>query len=430
MNEQTADAAIQQDVEQQVIDIHCHPALKTWLFPSHHVYDGVMPVGYDFSENCFVNIPNMQSGNVGVGVSVYYLPEAKIETEKMKSVLLYLGMAAIKLLCDRLDIIVEDTTSPSASFEQIKNYISVFENDIAYAVNEIGGPTGNVAIAYGYGDLLDKTGDGKTVFLHSIEGAHALGNAPIDAETLLANLEELFDLGVCQITVGHFFENILVSSSGGIPPGLAGQLGYDPTKQVTYANGYNGDLAIQAIDKMLDLGILIDLVHCHEGAKQMIFARNNARGANKRPLLYAHTGVQEVALKHNPKMIPAFAAYLPTWDDIRQIKDCNGLCGVIFMDYWLTGDDDHLPGIAAVIETIISIRDAPDSNGLKGTYDHIAIGSDMDGFTTIPEDLGGDRMMKDLVNAIAAIDGITTDDIDKICFANYMRVLKAGWGKA
>src|ERR1700722_12985836 len=97
--------------EQQVIDIHCHPCLKTWLFPSHHVYDTDYPSNPDFSENCFVNIDEMQTGNVGVAVSVYYLPEAELETENMKSVLMTLALDALKLLCGRLPLIVEDKSS-------------------------------------------------------------------------------------------------------------------------------------------------------------------------------------------------------------------------------------------------------------------------------------------------------------------------------
>ncbi|NCD68567.1 membrane dipeptidase [Mucilaginibacter agri] len=414
-------------VEQQVFDIHCHPALKTWLFPRYHVYDEDIPRGYDFSERCFVNIAQMQAGNVGGAVSVYYLPEAELETERMHSLLLRLGLEVLRFICPRLPLIIEDKSSPSASFAQLVRYINLFENDVAYAADHIGK---KAAVAHSYADLLRLTGDGNTVFLHSIEGTHSLGNVPITDDELESNLKQVFDMGVCQITLGHFFENILVSSSGGIPPKLAGSLGYDPETINTYPLGYNGDTAIKMIDNMLEWGILIDLVHCHPGAKQMVYDRNDLRGEAKRPLLFAHTGVREVALRHCPDMPPKFAAYLPDSSDIKRIKDCNGVLGVIFMDYWLTGHDDHAPSMGAVIETILFIRDVPDSNGKAGTYDHIAIGSDLDGFTTVPEDLGGDRMMKDLFNAIANIPGITSDDIDKIGWANYMRVLKAGWGKA
>jgi len=410
----------------QVIDIHCHPCLKTWLFPSHHVYDDTYPVNPDFSENCFVTINQMQQGNVGIAVSVYYLPEAELETEQMKNELMTIALDALKLLCGRLPLIVEDKSTPLASFQQMQKYIQVFENDIHVAR----GNGVNVAIARSYADLQNQIFDkGTTMFLHSLEGAHCLGNAPIDFQTVSDNLTYFFNIGVCQITLGHFFENILVSSSGGIPPGLADNLGYDPDNYNTYPNGYNGQLAIDIIDKMLELGIIIDLVHSHPGAKQMVYDRNDARGAARRPLTFAHTGVREIALRHHPDMDPKYSSILPDSADISKIKDCNGVLGLIFMDYWLTGDDNHIPAIAALIETIVFIRDVPDSTGHSGTYEHIAIGSDMDGFTTIPDDLLGARFMKDLVNAIAAIPGITDDDVDKICWANYMRVLKNGWGK-
>ena len=412
-------------MEQQVIDIHCHPALKTWLFPSHHVYDEVNPTNYEFSENCFVNIDQMQRGNVGIAVSVYYLPEAELESEQMRNVLFTLLRGLLRIVCNRLPQIIEDKSTPTASFEQMKTYINMFTEDINVAIRS----GKNVAIATSYTDILNKINDGITLFLHSIEGAHCLGNNPIAYVTVEKNLEYFFNIGVCQITLGHFFENILVSSSGGVPPKLAFELDYEPDKYNTYPLGYNGDLAIGIIDKILELGIIIDLVHCHPKAKQMIYDRNNLRLDKKRPLVFAHTGVREVAKKHNPDMPDNYAAFLPDSSDIRAIKDCGGVLGVIFMDYWLTGDDDFRPGIQAVIETMVFIRDVPDSNGVKGTYDHIAIGSDLDGFTTIPSDLGGARMMKDLVNAISRIPGISRDDIDKIGWANYMRVLKNGWGK-
>jgi microsomal dipeptidase-like Zn-dependent dipeptidase len=281
-------------IEQQVIDIHCHPCLKTWLFPAHHVYDESSPSNPDFSENCFVTIDQMQRGNVGIAVSVYYLPEAELETENMKNVIMVLALNALRLLCSRLPQIIEDKSEPLASFKQMQKYINTFVADIHTAV----GKGRNVAIADSFTDLQNKIWNGTTVFLHSLEGAHCLGNAPITTQQVLENLTYFFNIGVCQITLGHFYENILVSSSGGIPPKLANDLGYDPDESKTYPEGYNGQLAIDIIDQMLEMGIIIDLVHSHPGAKQMVFDRNNLRGNKKRPLTFAHTGVREVALRH------------------------------------------------------------------------------------------------------------------------------------
>jgi microsomal dipeptidase-like Zn-dependent dipeptidase len=315
---------------------------------------------------------------VGIAVSVYYIPEAELITENMKNELMTIALNALKLLCGSLPLVVEDKSTPLASFQQMQKYIQMFENDIHKAQ----GNGANVAIARSYAGLQNQIfNNGTTMFLHSLEGAHCLGNAPIDFQTLSDNLTYFFNIGVCQITLGHFFENILVSSSGGIPPGLAGKLGYDPNLYNTYANGYNGQLAMDVVDKILELGIIIDLVHSHPGAKQMVYDRNNARGAARRPLTFAHTGVQEIALRHHPKMDPKYAGVLPDSTDIAKIKDCNGVLGLIFMDYWLTGDDNHVPAIAALIETIIFIRDVPDSSGHSGTYEHISIGSDMDGLS-------------------------------------------------
>jgi microsomal dipeptidase-like Zn-dependent dipeptidase len=410
--------------ENQVIDIHCHPCLKTWLFPSHHVYDNVYPADLKFSENCFVNIPQMNQGNVGIAVSVYYIPETELNTEPMKNFIFRNLLELLDLFCTRLDIILEDKSSANASFLQILSYIRLFENDIAYARDTLGK---QVDIARSYDDLQAKINDGTTVFLHSIEGAHALGNGDITEAQLVANLEQLAALGLCQITIGHFFQNILVSSSGGMPPGLATDISYSPDNYNTYENGYNSELVQNIIAKMLDLGIIIDLVHSHPGAKAMVYAVNDAR-AVKRPLVFAHTGIREVALQYNDAMPDAYANFLPDADDIRAIKDCGGVLGLIFMDYWLTGNDGTGPDIPALIKCIEFIRDVADSTGNSGTYEHIAIGSDLDGFTTIPRDLAGENQMPALVNAISEIPGITADQIDQICWANYMRVLRNGWG--
>ena len=52
----------------------------------------------------------------------------------------------------------------------------------------------------------------------------------------------------------------------------------DTTKQITLLKGLS--------QKMLDLGIVVDMVHCTPGAKEMIYAVNKSRGDNKRPLVF------------------------------------------------------------------------------------------------------------------------------------------------
>ena len=79
------------------------------------------------------------------------------------------------------------------------------------------------------------------------------------------------------------------------------------------------------------------------------------------------------------------------------------------------------------MDTIEFIKNVKDSNGNCGTYDHIAIGTDLDGFTEVPPDLLGEDQIQNLIPAMKN-HGISQLDIKKICSGNYMRVLKKGWG--
>ncbi len=402
------------------IDIHCHPALKTWIFPKQHVYNSAHPINLRFSERIFMNLPNMKAGQLNAAVSVYYLPEANIETDLLSRY--FTGQLDILLeaVCrNRLHQILEDKSSPDASFAQIVSYITMFENDIKYAADN-GFET---AVAHSLNEFNQYSSLGKIVFLHSIEGAHCLGNGNVDATTILQRIDTLFDMGICQFTLAHFFENILVSSQGGIPPKVRKLMHYDTAN--TYANGYNtrDNIAVQAVDHLLEKGIIIDLVHCTEGAKSMVYARNEMRGANKRPLVFSHTGIRSVVLKYSPQFTYPDALYLPGDDDILKIKDCNGVLGIIFMDYWLNGTETVSNAADVVIESIEYVA------RICGNYDNIAIGSDLDGFTEVPRDLAGPDKIPYLIQKMHD-KGIAQADIDKICFGNYMRVLAGGWGKA
>jgi microsomal dipeptidase-like Zn-dependent dipeptidase len=402
------------------IDIHCHPTLKTWLFNKRVYNPGLDPLALPF-EKMLVNLPDMQQGRVNAVVSVHYLPEAKLRTKMdnfpMKNFLNILLRRYGKTVDD---IIEDDHSSPDAAFKQIQRYIQQFEKDIHDSPAH---HFPDAVAATTFSDFESNISRGKTVFLHSIEGAHCLGHGKeISYKTLEEHLVELFKMGVCQFTLAHFYENILVSSQGGIPPKIRNLIGYDPAN--TYQKGYNerDNIAVRLVDKMLDLGIIIDLVHCPQGAKEMVYERNNRRGSSKRPLVFSHTGVRAIALKYNPDFPWRDALYLPDDDDIVKIKQCAGVLGILFMDYWLNGHEKTTPALAVIIETIQHIRQ------VCGDYENISVGSDLDGFTEVPSDLEGAKHMTNLTTALKRT-GISDANISKICFENYCRVLKNGWGR-
>ncbi len=92
------------------------------------------------------------------------------------------------------------------------------------------------------------------------------------------------------------------------------------------------------------------------------------------------------------------------------------------MDYWLNGIEQNKTAIPLVVETIQAIR------AITGDYNHISIGTDLDGFTEVPKDLAGEEYIPGLIEEMRN-QKISEEDIGKISMKNYLRVLEKGWGK-
>jgi membrane dipeptidase len=93
---------------------------------------------------------------------------------------------------------------------------------------------------------------------------------------------------------------------------------------------------------------------------------------------------------------------------------------VIFMPYWL--DESHPgPGLEPIWRTMELLH------AWSGdTWDHVAIGTDFDGFTDPPDDVkDASRLPK--VHEMLALHGVSDDDARKILGANARRVLRNGW---
>ena len=165
------------------------------------------------------------------------------------------------------------------------------------------------------------------------EGSHAL-DAKID------NVDRLYDAGFRMMSLQHFFDNAL----GGSLHGESNQ-GLTPFGQ-------------QAVDRMLSLGIMIDVAHSSEAVVQDLLADHSI------PLIVSHTGFQGHC--DSPRNISD--------DTMELITDAGGLIGVGFGDGATCGND---------VDSIVgAIRYGIDRFGL----DHIALGSDWDGAISAPFD--------------------------------------------
>lgn len=184
----------------------------------------------------------------------------------------------------------------------------------------------------GLAEILERRTQGErvTAALLGTEGSHAL-----DGD--LANIQNLHDAGYRVMGLHHFFDNAL----GGSLHGITGE-------------GLN-TFGRAAVEEMLRLGIILDLAHSSEATVDDVLAMTD------RPIIISHTGVYgQCASARNISD-----------EHMQRIAAEGGLIGI---GYWEGAICDITP------EGIIrSIRYAVDLVGV----DHVALGSDYDGATTV-----------------------------------------------
>jgi membrane dipeptidase len=163
----------------------------------------------------------------------------------------------------------------------------------------------------------------------------------------------------------------------------------------------------QVIEEMVRLGVILDIVHCTPPARRRIY---DIVG-NRLPIIASHVGAYEV----NPSPYN-----LKDWE-IKKIADTGGAVGVIFMNYWLMPNETKrgLNFVARTLNHFVKVAG----------IDHVAIGSDFDGFTDPPDDLKDASLFPNLTQRLIA-EGYGTEEIKKIWGQNVLRVLRQGWGKA
>ena len=165
------------------------------------------------------------------------------------------------------------------------------------------------------------------------EGSHAL-DAKID------NVDRLYDAGFRMMSLQHFFDNA-----------LGGSLHGESNQGLTF-------FGEQAVDRMIALGIMIDVAHSSEAVVQDLLAKHPV------PLIVSHTGFQGHCA--SPRNISD--------DTMELITNAGGLIGVGFWDGATCGSD---------VDSIVgAIRYGIDRFGLE----HIALGSDWDGAISAPFD--------------------------------------------
>jgi microsomal dipeptidase-like Zn-dependent dipeptidase len=191
-----------------------------------------------------------------------------------------------------------------------------------------------------------------------------------------ANLDRLYAAGFRMAGLTHFFDNELAGSMHGLKKGGLTPFGRD------------------IVRRMEAKGMIIDIAHLsHKGVTEVLAMAT-------RPVVSSHGGVQATC-KVNRNL---------TDDEVRGVAKTGGVIGI---GYWDGALCDTSPRAAA--KAMKHVRD------LVGIQ-HVALGSDYDGATTVRFDTS------QLVQVTQALmdEGFTAAEIRAVMGENALRVIRAG----
>ena len=450
--------------DQSIIDLHCHPSMKMWLFDKKfwkqhlfvHKGDNLLPMQENNHQFSF--------GNVRGILAAHYLLEAATEREWNTLKALY---PIIKLI-PFFDLKDKIEYESEKNFDQVIKMIDLLEKQIGYT-NAIQKDF-KYYIAKNFKEFAAALDDPKKktiAIAHAIEGSHALGrNFPISAkrqndntlnnatqgkmykaaatepwEPYINNLRKFKERGVCLITLAHFFRNDLVYPVDGISPDAKNTPGMTWEYTPDQDHGLT-EIGKKVVEEMLRTGIVVDVCHSAPGVRRDVFLLNRKMNAERlmankpmRPIVFTHTGARQIFDYYDLGHYPYFKYYCVSDDEIDLISECEGVIGVIPENFWLVGADTHLKkdfqpsqfryGIDYMVQTMKYIN----SKTRLKDYSNIGIGTDFDGLADNPKDLYKNRQISDLIAAMKRDPELNQKDyIDNITYKNSRRILERGWG--
>lgn len=264
-----------------------------------------------------------------------------------------------------------------AQLQPIRTWTSLLERSLYHgekldrAVAQSDGRLVKVAQPQDIAALLARR-DGKPVPVGGLLSIEGLQNLEGD----LANLDRLHAAGFRMAGLTHFFDNDLAGSMHGLKKGGLTEKGR------------------AAIRRMEALGMIVDVAHCSHACVADILAMA------RRPVVSSHGGVQATC-KVNRNLSDA---------EIRGVARTGGVIGIGFWDAAVCGTSPR--------DAARAMKHVRDLVGIE----HVALGSDYDGATTVRFDAS------QLVQMTQALldEGFTHDEVRAAMGGNALRVLRVG----
>jgi microsomal dipeptidase-like Zn-dependent dipeptidase len=326
-----------------------------------------------------VTVELMRRGDVGAVLSVLYAP------------------------FDEMDLAEPYGAPPRSRYvDSIRRQIDLVEQDLAREAAE-----GRASIAHNPAELDAALDAGRVAFVHCIEGGFALGAT--EAE-IAANVAELAGRGVAYVGLAHLFWRGVAQNAPALPflP--------DPLYRLVFPQ--RGDAGLTplgeaAVRAMAEHRVLVDITHMNGRAIADTFALLDTL-PEPPPLVASHIACR----------FPGGPEYNLTDEEIGQVGRRGGVLGVIACEHWagarLPKARDFDGSVKTMLAHIDRIRE------VTGSDDHIAIGSDLDGYIK-PALPGLEHMgrMKALEEALVEHYGAAR--AERYCSGNVLALLRRYW---
>jgi membrane dipeptidase len=255
---------------------------------------------------------------------------------------------------------------------------------------------------------------GRIAAMIGIEGGHAI-------EDSLALLRQYYDLGVRYMTLTHSDTTHWADAAGDAP-----------------RHGGLAPFGTEVVREMNRLGMLVDLSHVSDDAMR------DALAVAEAPVIFSHSGARTPAGGEQVRDVP---------DDVLRLTRDNG--GVVMVNFYSGYLLPEPPGRERMLDARRRIerqfpddeaarraamrqwsKDNPIPRGDVGTVadhidyivriagvDHVGIGSDYDGVSTLPEGLEDVSCFPKLTTELLS-RGYGENDVKKILGGNVLRVMR------
>jgi microsomal dipeptidase-like Zn-dependent dipeptidase len=306
----------------------------------------------------------------------------------------------------KLEVVLSALYSPFSELDLAEPYgappRSAYYGELLKQLEQVEAEVGDRAVRNG--EQLEGALRGRRMaFVHCVEGGFHLGAT---TEEVDAHVTELAHKGIAYITLAHLFWRQVAADAPAIPflPDRVYELLF-PQRDVPGLT----DLGRAAIRAMHREGVLVDITHMRADAVAETFAL-----------------VEELDASNDPKDYPVIASHVGyrfgsqqyNVDDatVRRIAARDGVIGLLLAQHQL---NDGLPGVKGMD---VLFRHIDALHGVTGSYAHIAIGTDFDGF--IKPTLEGLESAADLPRLEAALRERYPGDADAMLRDNALRMLR------